>query len=75
MARLKRKQAKDASNIIRSTCWGNALVLVSLDDLHRAYQYGVEDGAEDAKGRRAYIEVLAFNTSTINAVTEEQCHA
>lgn len=54
MARLKRKQAKDASNIIRSTwplsevdvdvsqCWGNALV-------------------------------LAFNTSTINAVTEEQC--
>lgn len=87
MAQLKRKHAQDASDIIRSAwplsevdidvsqCWGNALVLVSLDDLNRAYKYGVEDGTEDAKDRRAYIEVLAFNTSNLNAITEEQCHA
>lgn len=35
-------------------------VVVTLAEINRAYRYGVEDGREDAEGRRAPVEVMAF---------------
>lgn len=87
MARLKRKNFEDASKTIASlwpfrykcvdaaSCSGDALVLISLNEINRAYQYGIEDTDDDCIGRRAPIEVYAFSTSGMNDTAEEQCHA